>query len=87
MREITTVVAIEAAVLTWLAGRYGAPFELHALLLRISPQLDSATEDLEAFAEALAERRNYRRNYGEIRTVSLSEGIGWPYPIVPNCAA
>jgi Aminotransferase class-V len=32
-------------------------------------------------------RRNCRRNYCEIRTVSLSEGIGWPYPVVPNCAA
>lgn len=32
-----------------------APFELHAPLLRVSPHVDSATEDLEAFAEALAE--------------------------------
>ena len=55
MREIATVVAIEAAVLTWLAGRYGAPFELHAQVLRISPRVDSATEDLDAVAEALAE--------------------------------
>jgi hypothetical protein len=32
-------------------------------------------------------RRNYGRNYRETRTGSLSEGIGWPYPVVPNCAA
>jgi hypothetical protein len=32
-------------------------------------------------------RWNYDRNYREIRTVSLSEGIGWPYPVVPDCAA
>jgi selenocysteine lyase/cysteine desulfurase len=32
-----------------------APFELHAPVLRVSPHVDSATEDLEAFAEALAE--------------------------------
>jgi pyridoxal 5-phosphate dependent beta-lyase len=32
-----------------------APFELHAPVLRISQHFDSATEDLEAFAEALAE--------------------------------
>ena len=32
-----------------------APFERHAPVLRISPHVDGATEDLEAFAEALAE--------------------------------
>jgi pyridoxal 5-phosphate dependent beta-lyase len=32
-----------------------APFELHAPVLRVSPHVDSATEDLEAFAEVLAE--------------------------------
>ena len=37
-----------------------APFELHAPLLRVSPHVDSATEDLEAFAEALAEATELR---------------------------
>ncbi len=32
-----------------------APFELHAPVLRVSPHVDSAIKDLEAFAEALAE--------------------------------
>jgi hypothetical protein len=32
-----------------------APFELHAPLLRVSPHVDSATEDLDGFADALAE--------------------------------
>ncbi len=32
-------------------------------------------------------RRNHRRNCCEIRMVSLSEGIGWPYPVVRIYAA
>ena len=76
---------------TWQSARIGAAAggsssrsDSRRAITTLTP-LDGAP--LEAFAEALAERRNYCRNYREIRTVSLSEGIGWPYPVVPNCAA
>ena len=65
---ITTLTPLDGAdpqkVRSWLIAERGivtthaevqrAPFELHAPVLRVSPHVDSATEDLEAFAEALA---------------------------------
>jgi pyridoxal 5-phosphate dependent beta-lyase len=65
---ITTLTPLDGAdpqkVRSWLIAERGivttsaevqrAPFELHAPVL-VSPHVDSAIEDLEAFAEALAE--------------------------------
>ena len=45
----------ERGIVTTYAEVQRAPFELHTPVLRVSPHVDSATEDLEAFAEALPE--------------------------------
>ncbi|MDP7706395.1 MULTISPECIES: ergothioneine biosynthesis PLP-dependent enzyme EgtE [unclassified Mycobacterium] len=45
----------ERRILTTYAGVQRAPMELTAPVLRISPHLDTSTEDLEAFVEALIE--------------------------------
>ena len=44
-----------AGIVTTYAEMQRAPLELHAPVLRVSPHVDSATEDLEAFAEAPVE--------------------------------
>jgi selenocysteine lyase/cysteine desulfurase len=45
----------ERGIVTTYAEVQRALFEMHAPVLRVSPHVDSATENLEAFAEALAE--------------------------------
>ncbi len=86
-QKVRSWLIAERGIVTTYAEVQRAPFELHAPVLRVSPHVDSATEDWRRSPRRWRRRRNYCRNYCEIRTVSLSEGIGWPYPVVPNCAA
>lgn len=54
-QKVRSWLIAERGIVTTYAEMQRAPFELHAPVLRVSPHVDSATEDLEAFAEALAE--------------------------------
>lgn len=54
-QKVRSWLIAERGIVITYAEVQRAPFELHAPLLRVSPHVDSATEDLEAFAEALAE--------------------------------
>jgi hercynylcysteine S-oxide lyase len=54
-QKVRSWLIAERGIVTTCAEVQRAPFELHAPVLRVSPHVDSATEDLEAFAEALAE--------------------------------
>ena len=53
-QKVRSWLIAERGIVTTYAEVQRAPFELHAPVLRVSPHVDSATEDLEAFAEALA---------------------------------
>ena len=75
-------------VRSWLIAEWGivityaevqrAPFELHAPVLRVSRTSTAPPRTWRPSPRRWRRRRNYCRNYCEIRTVSLSEGIGWP---------
>ena len=54
-QKVRSWLIAERGIVTTYAEVQRAPFELHTPVLRVSPHVDSATEDLEAFAEALAE--------------------------------
>jgi|ERR1700736_1224568 pyridoxal 5-phosphate dependent beta-lyase len=54
-QKVRSWLVAERRIVTTCAEVQRAPFELHTPVLRVSPHVDSATEDLEAFAEALAE--------------------------------
>jgi hypothetical protein len=53
--EVAVVADRRGGIVTTYAEVQRAPFELHAPVLRISSHVDGATEDVRAFAEALAE--------------------------------
>ena len=59
-QKVRSWLIAERGIVTTYAEVQRAPFELHAPVLRVSPHVDSATEDLEAFAEALAEATELR---------------------------
>ena len=86
-QKVRSWLIAERGIVTTYAEMQRAPFELHAPVLRVSPHVDSATRTWRPSPRRWRKRRNYCRNCCESRTVSLSEGIGWPYPVVPNCAA
>ena len=53
--EVREWLLAERRILTTFAGVHRAPMELTGPVLRISPHLDTSTEDLETFVEALIE--------------------------------